>query len=157
MNPKPTFRVRMLLLASRQSYQMALNVCSNLMIILLFLFCGYRFPHVPGIFNKEQIEAWKKVVNAVHAKGAIIFCQLWHVGRASHQGIPFSLGSTMFCCTFWKIACVSVSSYILLACPSWGRIRKAGWGCVLSNRRGRLNDRGLAWRSYRVTGLDNAS
>ncbi|CAA2959997.1 12-oxophytodienoate reductase 3 [Olea europaea subsp. europaea] len=58
------------------------------------------FPRVPGIFNKEQIEAWKKVVNAVHAKGAIIFCQLWHVGRASHQGIPFSLGSTMFCCTF---------------------------------------------------------
>nr|URQ29605.1 oxophytodienoate-reductase 3 [Sinningia speciosa] len=42
------------------------------------------FPHVPGIFNREQVEAWKKVVDAVHAKGAIIFCQLWHVGRASH-------------------------------------------------------------------------
>ncbi|XP_073052408.1 12-oxophytodienoate reductase 3-like [Primulina eburnea] len=43
------------------------------------------FPHVPGIFNKEQVEAWREVVDAVHAKGAIIFCQLWHVGRASHQ------------------------------------------------------------------------
>lgn len=43
------------------------------------------FPHVPGIFNKEQVEAWRQVVDAVHAKGAIIFCQLWHVGRASHQ------------------------------------------------------------------------
>ncbi|KAL7096086.1 hypothetical protein ACP275_10G061200 [Erythranthe tilingii] len=43
------------------------------------------FPHVPGIFNKEQVEEWKKVVDAVHAKGAVIFCQLWHVGRASHQ------------------------------------------------------------------------
>lgn len=43
------------------------------------------FPHVPGIFTKEQVEAWKLVVDAVHAKGAIIFCQLWHVGRASHQ------------------------------------------------------------------------
>ena len=32
------------------------------------------------------MEAWKKVAEAVHAKGAIIFCQLWHVGRASHQG-----------------------------------------------------------------------
>ncbi|KAL8456577.1 hypothetical protein ACS0TY_033875 [Phlomoides rotata] len=42
------------------------------------------FPRVPGIFNKEQVEAWKKVVNCVHAKGALIFCQLWHVGRASH-------------------------------------------------------------------------
>ncbi|KAL3532683.1 hypothetical protein ACH5RR_006204 [Cinchona calisaya] len=43
------------------------------------------FPHVPGIFTKEQVKAWKKVVDTVHAKGAIIFCQLWHVGRASHQ------------------------------------------------------------------------
>ncbi|XP_076888225.1 artemisinic aldehyde Delta(11(13)) reductase-like [Bidens hawaiensis] len=43
------------------------------------------FPHVPGIFNREQIEAWKKVVDAVHKQGGIIFCQLWHVGRASHQ------------------------------------------------------------------------
>jgi 12-oxophytodienoic acid reductase len=43
------------------------------------------FPHVPGIYNDEQIEAWKKVVDAVHAKGSVIFCQLWHVGRASHS------------------------------------------------------------------------
>ncbi|ONH97610.1 hypothetical protein PRUPE_7G200800 [Prunus persica] len=46
---------------------------------------GAGFPHVPGIYNDEQVEAWKKVVDAVHAKGAIIFCQLWHVGRASHE------------------------------------------------------------------------
>lgn len=43
------------------------------------------FPHVPGIYTKEQISAWKKVVEAVHAKGSVIFCQLWHVGRASNQ------------------------------------------------------------------------
>ncbi|PON81619.1 NADH:flavin oxidoreductase/NADH oxidase [Trema orientale] len=43
------------------------------------------FPHVPGIYTEEQVEAWKKIVDAVHAKGSIIFCQLWHVGRASHQ------------------------------------------------------------------------
>ncbi|KAE7998471.1 hypothetical protein FH972_003015 [Carpinus fangiana] len=43
------------------------------------------FPHVPGIYNEEQVEAWKQVVDAVHDKGGIIFCQLWHVGRASHQ------------------------------------------------------------------------
>ncbi|XP_074273610.1 12-oxophytodienoate reductase 3-like [Silene latifolia] len=42
------------------------------------------FPHCPGIYTDEQVEAWKKVVNAVHSKGAVIFCQLWHVGRASH-------------------------------------------------------------------------
>ncbi|KAJ3702535.1 hypothetical protein LUZ61_006240 [Rhynchospora tenuis] len=45
---------------------------------------GHGFPHVPGIYTREQIEEWKKVVDAVHAKGSIIFCQLWHVGRASH-------------------------------------------------------------------------
>ncbi|OWM74433.1 hypothetical protein CDL15_Pgr013337 [Punica granatum] len=43
------------------------------------------FPHVPGIFNEEQVRAWKKIVDAVHSKGSVIFCQLWHVGRASHQ------------------------------------------------------------------------
>ncbi|KAJ1268752.1 hypothetical protein BS78_07G159000 [Paspalum vaginatum] len=46
---------------------------------------GPGFPRVPGIYNQEQTDAWKKVVDAVHAKGAIFFCQLWHVGRASHQ------------------------------------------------------------------------
>ncbi|OAY77509.1 putative 12-oxophytodienoate reductase 12, partial [Ananas comosus] len=40
------------------------------------------FPHCPGIYTREQIEAWK-VVDAVHAKGSIIFCQLWNVGWAS--------------------------------------------------------------------------
>ncbi|KAH6828535.1 oxophytodienoate-reductase 3 [Perilla frutescens var. hirtella] len=44
-------------------------------------------PHVPGIFKEEQVGAWKKVVDGVHAKGSIIFCQLWHVGRASHPAL----------------------------------------------------------------------
>ncbi|XP_015889272.3 12-oxophytodienoate reductase 3 isoform X1 [Ziziphus jujuba] len=43
------------------------------------------YPRVPGIYTEEQVEAWKKVVDAVHAKGSIFFCQLWHVGRASHH------------------------------------------------------------------------
>lgn len=43
------------------------------------------FPHCAGIYKEEQVEAWKKVVDSVHAKGSLIFCQLWHVGRASHQ------------------------------------------------------------------------
>ncbi|XP_010533024.1 PREDICTED: 12-oxophytodienoate reductase 3-like [Tarenaya hassleriana] len=41
-------------------------------------------PHIPGIYNDEQVEAWKKVVDAVHRQGSVFFCQLWHVGRASH-------------------------------------------------------------------------
>ncbi|GAB4847213.1 12-oxophytodienoate reductase 3 [Ancistrocladus abbreviatus] len=43
------------------------------------------FPHCPGIYMEEQVEAWKEVVDAVHAKGAVFFCQLWHTGRASHH------------------------------------------------------------------------
>ncbi|KAK9131373.1 hypothetical protein Sjap_011860 [Stephania japonica] len=43
------------------------------------------FPRCPGIYTWQQIEAWKPIVDAVHAKGSILFCQLWHVGRASNQ------------------------------------------------------------------------
>lgn len=51
----------------------------------------FRFPHVPGIYSEEQVEAWKHVVEAVHSKGGLIFCQLWHVGRASHPCMSFYL------------------------------------------------------------------
>jgi N-ethylmaleimide reductase len=40
---------------------------------------------VPGIFKPEHAEAWKKITQAVHAKGTPIFLQLWHCGRASHS------------------------------------------------------------------------
>jgi 2,4-dienoyl-CoA reductase-like NADH-dependent reductase (Old Yellow Enzyme family) len=39
------------------------------------------FPHTPGVFTEEQIEAWKKVTDAVHSKGSYIYLQLWHAGR----------------------------------------------------------------------------
>ncbi|CAL5086002.1 unnamed protein product [Urochloa decumbens] len=41
------------------------------------------FPETPGIWTQEQVEAWKPIVDAVHRKGGIFFCQIWHVGRAS--------------------------------------------------------------------------
>ncbi|OBZ87507.1 12-oxophytodienoate reductase 1 [Choanephora cucurbitarum] len=40
------------------------------------------YPQAPGIYTKEQIEAWKKVTEAVHEKKGVIYLQLWHVGRA---------------------------------------------------------------------------
>ncbi|MCH4024471.1 MAG: alkene reductase [Acetobacter sp.] len=43
---------------------------------------GYQ--NTPGIYTAEQIAAWRKVTDAVHAKGGRIFIQLWHVGRISH-------------------------------------------------------------------------
>ncbi|KAK2640536.1 hypothetical protein Ddye_028331 [Dipteronia dyeriana] len=42
-------------------------------------------PHEPGIWTKEQVEAWKPIVDAVHAEGGIFFCQIWHAGRVSNQ------------------------------------------------------------------------
>ncbi|XP_048227344.1 12-oxophytodienoate reductase 2 [Ricinus communis] len=44
------------------------------------------YPDTPGIWTKEQVEAWKPIVDAVHAKDGIFFCQIWHVGRVSNAG-----------------------------------------------------------------------
>ena len=38
----------------------------------------------PGIYSEEQIAGWKKVTDAVHEKGGLIFLQIWHGGRACH-------------------------------------------------------------------------
>ncbi len=46
---------------------------------------GFGNPGVPGIYTEAQIAGWRAVVDAVHAKGGIIFLQLWHVGRVSHS------------------------------------------------------------------------
>ncbi|PRW44569.1 12-oxophytodienoic acid reductase [Chlorella sorokiniana] len=45
---------------------------------------GFGYPCTPGIFTEEQVAGWKPVVKAVKDKGAAFFCQIWHVGRASH-------------------------------------------------------------------------
>ncbi|CAK9178310.1 unnamed protein product [Ilex paraguariensis] len=42
------------------------------------------YPNTPGIWTREQVEAWKPIVDAVHKKGGIFFCQLWHAGRVSN-------------------------------------------------------------------------
>ncbi|MGO8907889.1 MAG: alkene reductase [Bradyrhizobium sp.] len=46
---------------------------------------GRGNPATPGIYSDEQIRGWRGVVDAVHAKGGLIFLQLWHVGRVSHS------------------------------------------------------------------------
>jgi N-ethylmaleimide reductase len=46
---------------------------------------GHGNPGVPGIYSEAQIKGWREVVDAVHAKGGLIFLQLWHVGRVSHS------------------------------------------------------------------------
>ncbi|PRO23358.1 hypothetical protein B9W69_21780, partial [Acinetobacter baumannii] len=48
---------------------------------------GQGYAWTPGIYSPEQIAGWRKVTEAVHAKGGIIFAQLWHVGRVSHTSL----------------------------------------------------------------------
>ncbi|CAM2792061.1 alkene reductase [Vibrio rarus] len=45
---------------------------------------GKGYAWTPGIYSAEQIAGWKKVTDAVHAKGGVMFAQLWHVGRVTH-------------------------------------------------------------------------
>ncbi len=44
---------------------------------------GVGYANTPGIWSEEQVEGWKKITAAVHAKGGRMFLQLWHVGRIS--------------------------------------------------------------------------
>ena len=46
---------------------------------------GNGYLNTPGIYTDEQGAAWRQVTEAVHAKGGVIFLQLWHTGRASHS------------------------------------------------------------------------
>ena len=52
---------------------------------------GNNFPGACGIYTDEQVEGWKKVIDAVHKEGGKIFLQIWHCGRAGHSndgGLP---------------------------------------------------------------------
>ncbi|EMJ3185385.1 TPA: alkene reductase [Yersinia enterocolitica] len=41
----------------------------------------------PGLHTQEQLNAWKKITQAVHDEGGHIAVQLWHVGRISHNSL----------------------------------------------------------------------
>ena len=42
------------------------------------------YPRIPGIFNQEQVEGWKKITSRVHKDDTKIFVQLMHTGRIGH-------------------------------------------------------------------------
>jgi N-ethylmaleimide reductase len=46
---------------------------------------GRGYARIPGLWNQAQVESWKLVTQAVHAKGGRIFAQLMHTGRVGHQ------------------------------------------------------------------------
>lgn len=41
----------------------------------------------PGLHSDEQIAAWKKITQGVHAQGGHMAVQLWHTGRISHASL----------------------------------------------------------------------
>lgn len=45
---------------------------------------AHGYPNTPGIYTPAHIAGWKRVTDAVHRAGGLIYCQLWHVGRLSH-------------------------------------------------------------------------
>ena len=48
---------------------------------------GQGYADVPGLYAPEQLQAWKRVTEAVHARGGCIVTQIWHVGRVSHTDL----------------------------------------------------------------------
>lgn len=48
---------------------------------------GKGYVHTPGIETQAQVAAWKKVTEAVHARGGRIFMQVMHCGRVSHPSL----------------------------------------------------------------------
>lgn len=71
---------------------------------------GQGYIQVPGIHSKEQTEAWKPIVKAVHDKGSKFALQLWHGGRCGHSSLepgnqpppgpsPIAIGKEF---TFWN-------------------------------------------------------
>jgi NADPH2 dehydrogenase len=46
---------------------------------------GAGLAHVPGLWTPRQLAAWRRVTDAVHARGGRIFCQLWALGRAAQE------------------------------------------------------------------------
>lgn len=45
---------------------------------------GLGYARIPGLFSDAQVKGWKRVTDAVHAKGGKIFAQLMHTGRVCH-------------------------------------------------------------------------
>ncbi|NNN02519.1 MAG: alkene reductase [Acidimicrobiaceae bacterium] len=48
---------------------------------------GQGYPNTPGLHSSEQVDAWRRVTEAVHAAGGVIFAQIMHSGRISHSDL----------------------------------------------------------------------
>ena len=53
---------------------------------------GFAYVGAPGIYTEAHTHGWRRVTDAVHAKGGRIFLQLWHAGRQAH---PANIGGDL--------------------------------------------------------------
>jgi N-ethylmaleimide reductase len=45
---------------------------------------AYGWADSPGLWTSEQVQGWRRVTDAVHQKGSLMYIQLWHTGAMSH-------------------------------------------------------------------------
>jgi N-ethylmaleimide reductase len=45
---------------------------------------GQGYTDTPGLHSAQQVDRWRRVTDAVHAEGGLIFAQLMHSGRIGH-------------------------------------------------------------------------
>jgi N-ethylmaleimide reductase len=45
---------------------------------------AYGWADTPGLWSAEQIRGWRRVTDAIHKKGGLMYAQLWHTGAMSH-------------------------------------------------------------------------
>lgn len=65
----------------------------------------------PGLWNDDQVAGWRRITDTVHAKGGMIFAQLWHTGRRSHVTTSFQTPvSPSLDPTFWANPANTVST-----------------------------------------------
>lgn len=48
---------------------------------------GLGWPYATGLWNRDQVDGWRRVTDAVHDAGGRIVAQLWHMGRLVHSSV----------------------------------------------------------------------
>lgn len=53
---------------------------------------GQGYPDTPGLHSAAQVDAWRRVTDAVHGGGGVIVAQIMHTGRIGHPSTTQAAG-----------------------------------------------------------------